>query len=124
MFNILQNLLSRFETEENLSLLTKLNRGIEKEGLRIDSQGLVAQTRHPHTLGSVFTHPYITTDYSEALLEFITPVNQSIDDSIRYLIDLHIHTSRNIAAEYIWPASMPGLTHENHTSKLVTNLFR
>ncbi|MDX1605051.1 MAG: hypothetical protein R3202_02595 [Candidatus Competibacterales bacterium] len=42
--------------------------GIEKEGLRLSPDGLIAQTPHPRTLGAALTHPYITTDYSEALL--------------------------------------------------------
>jgi len=45
-------------------------RGIEKESLRITPAGLVAQTPHPAVLGATLTNRYITTDYSEALLEF------------------------------------------------------
>ena len=29
--------------------------------------------QHPPALGSALTHPYLTTDYSEALVEFVTP---------------------------------------------------
>ncbi len=47
--------------------------GGEKESLRVNEQGSIARTSHPRTLGSALTHPYITTDYSEALTEFITP---------------------------------------------------
>jgi glutamate--cysteine ligase len=48
-------------------------RGIERETLRVDPQGHLAATPHPVALGSALTHPQITTDYAEALLEFITP---------------------------------------------------
>ncbi len=56
-----------------LGRLGRLRRGLEKEGLRVDAHGHIAQTPHPHALGSKLTHPHITTDYSEALLEYITP---------------------------------------------------
>lgn len=52
-------------------------KGVEKEGLRVDRNGFIAQTPHPEALGSALTHPRITTDYSEALLELITPVCDS-----------------------------------------------
>ena len=107
MFNSYQTLLQNLSTQEALPLLAKIQRGIEKEGLRVTAQAKVAQTKHPQILGSALMHPSITTDYSEALLEFITPVSTRISDSIDYLSNLHIYTSRNMAAEYIWPASMP-----------------
>jgi glutamate--cysteine ligase len=107
VFNSYQTLLQNLSTQEALPLLAKIQRGIEKEGLRVTAQAKVAQTKHPQVLGSALTHPSITTDYSEALLEFITPVSTAISDSINYLSNLHIYTARNNAAEYIWPASMP-----------------
>jgi gamma-glutamylcysteine synthetase len=48
-------------------------RGVEKESLRISPDGFLAQTPHPAGLGSALTNKYITTDFSEALLEFVTP---------------------------------------------------
>lgn len=54
-------------------LLSQCLRGIERECLRVDCEGLLALTPHPVALGSALTHPQITTDYSESLLEFITP---------------------------------------------------
>jgi glutamate--cysteine ligase len=107
VFNSYQTLLQNLSTQEALPLLAKIQRGIEKEGLRVTAQAKVAQTKHPQVLGSALTHPSITTDYSEALLEFITPVSTTITDSLNYLSNLHIYTARNNAAEYIWPASMP-----------------
>lgn len=87
--------------------LTGIERGVEKEGLRIDRENAIAQTPHPSVLGSTLTHPSITTDYSEALLEFITPKDDSIDNTIKYLTDLHRFTVANIDQELVWPASMP-----------------
>jgi len=99
--------LQRLELPENCLLLKNIQRGIEKEGLRVTSQAMLAQTRHPQALGSALMHGSITTDYSEALLELITPVFQQVDESIDYLHHLHSFTLRNIGDEYIWPASMP-----------------
>ena len=56
--------------------LTGMLRGIEKEGLRVKPDGFLAQTPHPAKLGSKLTHPFITTDYSESLLELITEPHQ------------------------------------------------
>ncbi|WP_248730053.1 MULTISPECIES: glutamate--cysteine ligase [Halomonadaceae] len=85
----------------------RLRRGIEKEGLRVDAAGHIVQTPHPHALGSKLTHPYITTDYSEALLEYITPVYCRPRDAMVFLGDLHRFSYRHLGEELIWPASMP-----------------
>ena len=88
-------------------LLTNIRRGIEKESLRMCQQAKVAQTPHPSMLGSALTHSYITTDYSEALLEFITPVSCGIEGSMTFLNQLHSFATRHIGDELLWPASMP-----------------
>ncbi|WP_183314420.1 glutamate--cysteine ligase [Halomonas fontilapidosi] len=85
----------------------RLRRGIEKEGLRVDSEGRIAATPHPAALGSKLTHPHITTDYSEALLEYITPVTCRPGDAMDFLADLHRFSYRHLNDELIWPASMP-----------------
>ena len=88
-------------------LFGRLRRGIEKEGLRVDGAGRIAQTPHPHALGSKLAHPYITTDYSEALLEYITPVYCRPTDALAFLGDLLRYSYRKLDDELIWPASMP-----------------
>ncbi len=85
----------------------RLRRGIEKEGLRVDAAGRIAQSPHPRALGSKLTHPHITTDYSEALLEYITPVYSRPEDALDFLADLHRFSYRQLDEERIWPASMP-----------------
>ncbi len=88
--------------------LTDTCHGIEKESLRIDPNGHIAQTPHPAGLGSPLTHPNITTDFSEALLEFITPVFNKPEDSLAYLADLHTFLfSQMDREELIWTSSMP-----------------
>ena len=89
--------------------LTGIGRGVEKEGLRVATDMRIAQSQHPTSLGSTLTHHSITTDYSEALLEFITPVHTKIDDTIAYLSNLHAFTLSNLGDEAIWPSSMPCL---------------
>lgn len=89
--------------------LTGILRGLEKESLRITSDGKLAQTGHHESLGSALKHPHITTDYSEALLEFITDPLDNIDALLQQLTDIHAFTYQQLAIhdERLWPASMP-----------------
>ena len=87
-------------------------RGIEKEGLRVKSDTQISQVPHQALLGSALTHPYITTDYSEALLEFITPVRDSAAQVLDFLQTAHSYTYQHLDDELIWPASMPGVIDE------------
>ena len=76
--------------------LAGIRRGIEKESLRITTDGTLAQTPHPAALGSALTHPYITTDYSESLLEFIPPPSTALRQPIEFLENLHGYAYRHI----------------------------
>ena len=82
-------------------------KGIEKEALRISPDGLMAMTPHPEALGSALTNRYITTDYSEALLEFVTPAYSRSWEALQVLCDIHQFTYENLGDELLWPASMP-----------------
>ncbi|GHD40682.1 glutamate-cysteine ligase [Marinobacter persicus] len=82
-------------------------KGVEKEGLRVDGNGFIAQTPHPKALGSTLTHPRITTDYSEALLELITPVCESTTEMLGSLRHIHQFVQQNLGDEVFWAASMP-----------------
>ena len=89
-------------------LLQQIRRGIEKESLRVDvDSAMLSQTRHPEALGSALTHPSITTDYSEALLEFITPVSTSLPETEAQLLALHKFTAQRLNGELLWNTSMP-----------------
>lgn len=81
--------------------------GIEKESLRVGADGSIAQTPHPAVLGSALTHPSITTDYSEALLEFITPPLESAGAALDYLRDLQHFVYMKLDGELLWSSSMP-----------------
>jgi glutamate--cysteine ligase len=81
--------------------------GIEKEGLRVSPEGRIAASPHPAALGSSLTHPYITTDFCEALIELITPALSESGEVIRFLADLHTEVYRHLGDELIWATSMP-----------------
>lgn len=90
------------------ALFKGMLRGIERESLRMQSNGFLSQADHPKTLGSALTHPHITTDYSEALMEFITPPKESIPQALNYLADIHAVVHRHLEHdEKLWPLSMP-----------------
>ncbi|BAE73816.1 Glutamate--cysteine ligase [Sodalis glossinidius str. 'morsitans'] len=93
--------------EANPQALKGIRRGVEREGLRINANGSLAQTPHPESLGSALTHKWITTDFAEALLEFITPVDDDIDHMLTLLRDIHRYVARRLGDERLWPMSMP-----------------
>jgi len=103
----LRQRLSQLPDATVLPLLRQLRRGIEKESLRIDSHGRLAQTPHAAVLGSALTHPMITTDYSEALLEFITPVSSKVETTLAQLDAIHRFVYNVLPDENLWTASMP-----------------
>ena len=87
---------------------TAVCRGIEKECLRVTPEGRISLRPHPAALGSALKNPYITTDFSEALLEFITPKDQSIDSCLGTLENIHRFTLENMEeGEILWASSMP-----------------
>ena len=81
--------------------------GLEKESLRVGPDGSIAQTAHPAALGSALKHPWITTDYSEALLEFITPPLDSPAAAVAYLRELQHFVYLQLDDELLWSSSMP-----------------
>jgi glutamate--cysteine ligase len=96
-----------FFSPERAQVLRGITRGYERECLRVDSGGHLAQTPHPLALGSKLTHPWITTDYAEALLEFITPPSQDPAFPLDFLRDIHRFTARQLREETMWAGSMP-----------------
>lgn len=99
------------------TLLQGMLRGIERESLRMQRDGFISQAPHPNGLGSALTHPHITTDYSEALMEFITPPQSTIPQALNYLTDIHAVVHRHLEQdEKLWPLSMPCMLDENEDS--------
>lgn len=93
--------------EKHCTILEGIQRGVERETLRILPNGALSKTPFPADIGSALTHPWITTDFAESMLEFITPVNTNIDYMLTFLRDLHRYANVNIHDELMWPLSMP-----------------
>lgn len=107
MQSLFADALAQLSRPEHVHALRNIYRGVERETLRITEQGRLAPTGHPKQLGSAFKHPLITTDYSEALMEFITPVANDVTVTMQQLEDIHAHVYRQLGDELLWPLSMP-----------------
>ncbi|MCV2528352.1 MAG: glutamate--cysteine ligase [Candidatus Lightella neohaematopini] len=104
IFNISKNLTW---LKNNPKVINGICRGIEREALRIDIHGNIANTNHHYKFGSALTHKWITTDFSESQLEFITPAHSNINYIFMILYDLHKYVVNNLESELLWPMSMP-----------------
>jgi glutamate--cysteine ligase len=107
LYQRLQQRLKGLRDAGHSGLLNRGLKGLEKESLRIAPDGNIAQTPHPRALGSALTHPYLTTDYSEALLELRTPPFPEVDEMLQFLSQLHQFVYSNIGDELLWATSMP-----------------
>lgn len=103
-FNFKQHLAIFSQKPESI---TGFGRGIERETLRVKSNGKLSQNRHPYSFGSALCHSTITTDFAESLLEFITPVAKDTGQLFDYLNDIHHYVAKNLGDESLWPMSMP-----------------
>lgn len=88
--------------------------GIEKENIRVDKRGHMAQTPHPKVFGNKLKHPYITTDFSESQLEMITPPLPDIAQTLGFLETIHDIISLELTDEYLWPQSIPPILPEEN----------
>ena len=104
---LLQDHLKRLAQPTANKLLLEVSRGLERESLRVTEDGSLSQRGHPSALGSALTHPSITTDFSEALLEFITAPSQSAEAVIDELDDIQSYTYSQLKNELLWVSSMP-----------------
>jgi glutamate--cysteine ligase len=84
-------------------------KGVEKESLRVTPDGRIAQTPHPRELGSALTNDNITTDYSEALIELVSPTFGTSWELLQYLLDLHKFVYQHLGDELLWATSMPSV---------------
>lgn len=107
MLDSVQGRLVRLANEADINLLRDARFGLEKESLRVSATGGMALTPHPPELGSALTHPDITTDYSEALIEFITPPLSGVSDALDRLADLQAYVYHRLDDEILWATSMP-----------------
>ena len=109
MTTVYQQRLKLLRQLKNNKLLSDIRHGIEREGLRVSGNAHISNEPHPSVFGKALTHPHITTDFSEALLEYITPVYSQIDEMFDFLGQLHRYTAQHMGSEVLWAGSMPCL---------------
>jgi glutamate--cysteine ligase len=104
---VFERRLAALSNSREQELLARGSRGIERESLRVDAAGRIVHSPHPRSLGAALTNPHITTDYSESLIELVTPTFADNSALLDYLRDLHQFVYRRIGDELLWASSMP-----------------
>ncbi|MDH3746702.1 MAG: glutamate--cysteine ligase [Gammaproteobacteria bacterium] len=99
--------LANIDSNASVPSIAGGHKGVEKESLRIDASGYLSHKPHPKSLGSALASAFITTDFSEALLEFVTPPFANTWEALRAVCDIHQFTYEHLEDELIWVASMP-----------------
>ncbi|WP_050463113.1 glutamate--cysteine ligase [Herbaspirillum autotrophicum] len=108
MTDLLTRRLTLLASPAHRGLLALGLRGVERETLRVDATGQLSSRPHPAALGSALTNEQITTDYSESLLEFITPAEHDIATALQRLDEIHRFVHPQLQGEILWNESMPG----------------
>ena len=98
---------------KNATLLSGILRGVEREALRVTPNGDLSQKPHPSGLGSALAHPQITTDFSESLLEFITPPTHRVEDLFTHIENIQRYTISQLDNELLWTSSMPCILNDD-----------
>src|ERR1700722_11364061 len=104
---VFERRLAALSNSREQELLARGSRGIERESLRVDSAGRIVHSPHPRSLGAALTNPHITTDYSESLMELVTPTFADNAALLDYLRDLHQFVYRRLGDQLLWASSMP-----------------
>ncbi|HHB13026.1 MAG TPA: glutamate--cysteine ligase [Chromatiales bacterium] len=106
-YRLLEKRLDAFVAARQEGLLRGGSVGLEREALRVAPDGSLSHRPHPRALGSALTHPWITTDFSEALIELITPPLPDVGAAIDFLCDLETYVYEVLEDEFLWATSMP-----------------
>lgn len=80
--------------------------GIEKESFRLWGEG-ISPRKHPETLGAALTNKFITTDFGESLLEFVTKPESNNKHLMDFLDHIHYFFYTKVSDEILWPFSFP-----------------
>jgi glutamate--cysteine ligase len=104
---MLEERLARLLNSGQQGLLSGGRVGLEKEALRVTAEGVISRVPHPSGLGSPLTNGYITTDYSEALTELITPPMSPGRQALDFLRDAQQFVTSKLQDEILWATSMP-----------------
>lgn len=107
LYRLFQQRLPLLENSAILDALSGSKIGLEKESLRVCPEGGISHAPHPYAWGSALTHPQITTDFSEALTELVTPPCDSVAEVIQSLDDIQTFVYRHLDHEILWATSMP-----------------
>ncbi len=106
LIDILKN---KFTCDE----LTDIVLGLERETIRVKN-GRIASTPHPKAFEPKEKHKYITTDFGEAQMEFITLLLSSSDEIYNFTNTLYDISALELEDEEIlWPYSMPCYLEED-----------
>lgn len=99
--------LAPFTSKTNKKLLKNIRVGLEREALRVDSQGRLSKKPHPKAFGSPLKNERVTLDFSESQLELTTPPLENENQALSYLLKLERFVSHRIGNELMWAFSMP-----------------
>ncbi len=113
MNQLVKKRIERLASQGPADILAGGLKGIEKESLRVLPDGSLADSPHPVGLGSAMSNQFITTDFSEALLEFVTPAYASTWETLEVLCEIHQFTYERLNDELLWVTSMPCLMAED-----------
>ncbi len=94
-----------FSKDNNVLKISKI--GIEKESLRVLNSRISNKPHDSDLFGSPLLNKFITTDFSESLMELITPPSSETNKTLNFLDSLHQNVSKKISSEVLWPLSMP-----------------
>ncbi len=87
--------------------LSRVEVALEHETIRIRN-GKISDLNHPKVFEPKQEHKFITTDFSESQMEFITPVYCSSDELYNFSNTLYDISALEIEEdEVLWPYSMP-----------------
>jgi len=107
LYKILNDRLNKIQAAGSQTLLKNSLTGLEKESLRVNTEGGISSSPHPSVLGSALKNPWITTDYAEAMLELITPPCDRAHKSLDFLLDVETFVYQHLKDELLWTTSMP-----------------
>ncbi|MBL4693771.1 glutamate--cysteine ligase [Candidatus Gracilibacteria bacterium] len=92
---------------KNKGLLKGSLHGLERECLRVTSNGDISMKPHPKELGSSLFHPLVTTDFAESQMELVTPPCKSEKEALEFMEKTYIYISEHLKSEVLWPFNMP-----------------
>lgn len=96
--------------------LFKANFGLEKENLRVDSDGNISNK--PHTSTFLESNPYVVRDFAESQIEMITQVHPTIDATVDQLYNIQHSIISLLEDELLWPQSNPPILNDESLIKI------